>query len=102
MSEDRHFAAADHQHVRGHCHVDRRGEAVQAEAADREPASRVEQVAGVVADVGQLRPGTGLLSAFSSCPSYSKVRVVEASFARPAGSGTRTVESWVTRSAESA
>ena len=54
-SVDRDLAAADHEHVRRHGHVDGRSEAVQAESADREPASGIEQVAGVVADVGQLQ-----------------------------------------------
>jgi hypothetical protein len=39
--------------------ADGRGEAVEAVATHREPASGVKQVAGVVADVGEFEPGNG-------------------------------------------
>ena len=37
--------------------ADRRGEAVQAVATHRKPAASIEQVAGVVANVGELKAG---------------------------------------------
>ena len=96
-----HLAAANCEHVCRYRHADGRSKPVQAISADREPPSRVEKIAGVVADISQLQAGHGAIVRDSSCPSYSKVRVMEASLDRPAGSGTRTVESCVTRSARS-
>jgi hypothetical protein len=48
-----HFAAANHQHVRGQSHVDGGRETVQSEAANRKPTSGIKQITGVVPDVGQ-------------------------------------------------
>ena len=45
--------------MRGHRDADGCGEAVETVAAYREPASGVEQIAGVVADVGQFEAGHG-------------------------------------------
>src|SRR5579862_8374484 len=44
------FAAADRHHVRSQRHADGRRKPVQAESADRKPASRIEQVARIVAN----------------------------------------------------
>ncbi len=59
VSETRGLSAADREHVRGNGHADGRSESVQTETADREPSPGVEQVAGVVADIGQLKPRHG-------------------------------------------
>jgi len=42
--------------MRGHGHADRRSEAIDPKAAHRKPASRVKQIAAVIANVGQLQP----------------------------------------------
>ena len=52
---NRRLPAADHEHVRGQGDADRRGESIQAIAVDREPASGIEQIAGVIADVCQFK-----------------------------------------------
>ena len=53
-SATRALPAANHQHMRRHGDADGRREAVQAVPAHREPASGVQQIAGVIADVGEL------------------------------------------------
>jgi hypothetical protein len=70
----RFLAAANHHHVRRDGNADRRSEAVDAVSRDRKPQSGVKQVAGIGTDVGELQPSTGLSSALSSVPSYSKLK----------------------------
>src|SRR6266851_5323706 len=52
---DGRLPAANREHMRGHGYADRGGETVETVTADREPASGIEQVAAVVADISQLQ-----------------------------------------------
>ena len=56
MVSGRDFAASNHQQMRRQGDADRRGEPVEAKAADWKPASGIEQVARVIANVSQLEP----------------------------------------------
>src|SRR5260221_11102687 len=51
------LSAPNYGHMGGHGYADRRGKPVQPVAADREPPSGIEQVAGIVAVVSQLQTG---------------------------------------------
>src|SRR5260221_1093580 len=49
------LSAPNYGYMGGHGYTDRRGKPVQAVAADWEPPSGIEQVAGIVADVSQFQ-----------------------------------------------
>ncbi len=50
---DGSLATSNYQHMRGQGNADGRGEAIQAVTADREPASGIKKIAGVIADGGE-------------------------------------------------
>src|SRR5579859_6666486 len=50
------FSAANREHVGGNRHADGRSEAIQPKPADREPPPGIEQVAGVIPNIGELEP----------------------------------------------
>src|ERR1700687_4213774 len=75
---NRRRAASDYEDVRRHGHADGRGETVKAIAVHREPPAGIEQITGVVADIGQLEAGHGaIVGTFQRAVILDRKSVVE-------------------------